>query len=292
MALTDDQILRAVSKAGSQRKAARALGINRRTVERRLSRMADDAVKPKLLIIDIETAPNVVYTWGLFQQNIAVNQIIESGRVICFAAKWHGEEGTMFYGERQRGGHERVIRAAHRLICEADGVVGWNSNRFDIRWLNQEFFKYRLRRPAGFKSIDLMREQRRYRMLPSNKLDYAARMLGEGGKVETGGFDLWRECLDGKREAWRLMEEYNRHDVDLTSAVFSEMLRTGWVTGLPNMSLHNGDCCPVCGSDNLKADGHYHALTRRYQQWLCLDCGSPSRSVKCVPGSATRKEIL
>jgi len=291
MALTNDQILRAVAHAGSQRKAAKKLGVDRRTVERRLAKMADEAVRQKVLVIDIETSPNIVYTWGLFQQNVAINQIIESGRVLCFAAKWHGDSGTVFYGENQRGGHERVIRAAHRLLCEADAVVGWNSNRFDIRWLNQAFFRYGLRRPAGYKAVDLMRAQKKHRFLASNKLDYAARHLGLGGKVDTGGFQLWRDCLAGDRKAWGQMEKYNREDVELADKILSRMLSGGWVQGLPNMSVHNGDCCPACGSEKLKADGHYQTQTRRYQQWVCLDCGSPSRSVKCVPGGATRKEI-
>lgn len=157
--ITDDQLIAAVEKHGSQRRAAVALGLNRRTVERRLARMADEAVRRKLLVIDLETGPNIVYTWGLWNQNIAINQIIEPGRVLCFAAKWHGDEKTVFYSEHKHG-HEAMIRAAHRLMSEADAIVGWNSQRFDTRWLNAEFRKYRLNRPAGYKQVDLMRSQK------------------------------------------------------------------------------------------------------------------------------------
>lgn len=289
--ISADRIISAVNKHGSQRKAAKALGIHPRTLERTLARMADEAIRQKLLVIDIETSPNIVFTWGLWQQNVAINQIIESGRVLCFAAKWHGDDETMFYSERQKGGHDRMIRAAHRLLCEADAVVGWNSQRFDARWLNAEFKRYGLRRPAGYKHVDLMRAVKKYQFLPSYKLDYTARNLGVGGKVETGGFKLWRDCLDGDREAWRLMEEYNRADTDLTDAVLTDMMHGGWVTGLPNLSVHAGDACPHCGSRRLRADGHYQTQTRRYSQWVCMDCGSPSRSVKCEPGSAVLKEV-
>lgn len=288
---TDNEIFAAIEREGSQAKAAVSLGINPRTLERRLAKIQRQATTPRLLVLDIETSPNVCYTWGLFQQNVAINQIIEPGRVICFAAKWHGDDGTMFYSERQKGGAERMVRAAHKLLCECDGLVGWNSQRFDTRWLNQEFFKLGLRRPAGYKQVDLMRAQKRYRVLASNKLDYASRMLGIGGKAETGGFELWRDCLDGKREAWRTMEKYNRQDVELTDQHLTRMMRGGWIAGLPNMSIHNGDACPCCGSDRLKADGHYQTQTRRYQQWVCMDCGQPSRSVRCAPGAATLKEV-
>lgn len=289
MTVADSQILAAIERHGSQRKAAAALGLHSRTVERRLARMTDEAIAPRLLVLDIETAPNIVYTWGLFKQNIGINQVIESGRVICFAARWHGEATTMFYGERQ--GRERMIRAAHRLLCEADAVIGWNSQRFDCRWLNAEFKRLGLRRPAGYKHIDLMKSVKRHQYLPSYKLDYTARNLGVGGKVQTGGFDLWRDCLAGDRAAWKLMEEYNRADTDLTDAVFADMLDGGWIHGLPNLSIHGGDVCPCCGSDRLQADGYYQTPTRRYQQWVCRDCGSPSQSVKCEPGAARLKAV-
>lgn len=87
------------------------------------------------------------------------------------------------------------------------------------------------------------------------------------------------------------MEEYNRADTDLTEAVFADMLHGGWITGLPNLSIYGGDVCPSCGSDKLKADGYYPTQTRRYQQWVCLDCGSPSHSVKCEPGAARLKAV-
>jgi transposase-like protein len=289
--IADSQVLAAIQRHGSQRKAAAALGLDRRTVERRLARMAQEVDAPRLLVIDIETAPNIAYVWGLFQQNVGINQIVEPGRVICFAAKWHGSDEMMFYSERQKGGRERMIRAAHRLMCEADGIVGWNSQRFDTRWLNAEFHDMGLRRPTGYRHVDLMRSQKRYQQRPSNKLDFAARHLGLGGKVSTGGFDLWRDCMAGDREAWRLMEEYNCADVELTDAIFADMLKGGWVANLPNRSVTSGEVCPTCGGDHLQADGHYQTQTRRYQRWVCQDCGSTSQSVKCVPGAARLKAI-
>ena len=291
MTVTDAQILAAVNRHGSQRKAATALGLHSRTVERRLARIADEAVQSKLLVIDIETAPHLGWFWGLFKQNIGINQIEKPGRVLCFAARWHGEDETMFYSEHQRGGAERMVRAAHRLMLEADGIVGWNSQRFDCRWLNKEFKQAELRRPAGYKHVDLMRSVKKYQYQPSYKLDYNARFLGLDGKVQTGGFDLWRDCMAGDRDAWKLMEEYNRHDTNLTDEVLTDMRQGGWVHGLPNLSVYGGDVCPDCGSAHLKADGYYETRTRLYQQWVCLDCGTPSHSAKSEPGAAKLRVV-
>src|SRR5690606_676090 len=115
---SDAEILAAVKAAGSQRKAAAALGINRRTLERRLERMARPAPESRLLVIDIETRPLLGYVWGTFNQNLGPSQVVDWGGMMCFAAKWDGEDDVMFYAEWERGGKDRMLRAALRLLDE------------------------------------------------------------------------------------------------------------------------------------------------------------------------------
>ena len=50
----------------------------------------------KILYLDIETAPNLVFTWGLFNQNIGLNQIVKPGYTLCFAAQWEGKKEIVF----------------------------------------------------------------------------------------------------------------------------------------------------------------------------------------------------
>ena len=85
---------------------------------------------PKILVLDIETKPALAYVWGLFDQNIGLNQIVEVGSVICFAAKWYDERKVMFHSDHHDG-HEAMIEevrstgAAIRLITDGDvaGVI-------------------------------------------------------------------------------------------------------------------------------------------------------------------------
>lgn len=290
MQITDNEILRAIDAFGSQRKAAAALGLDRRTVERRLARInREPATEPRILIVDIETRPALVYTWGMFQQNIGPSQVVDWGGVMCFAAKWDGEEETMFYSEwRDR---ERMVRAAHRLLDEADAVVGWNSQRFDTRWFNAEFQRAGLRRPTPYRNVDLMRSQKRDAFMMSNKLESRRLWLGKEGKVDTGGFKLWRGCMDGNRESRKLMEQYNRADTHITQEELDEMRAGGWVRNLPNRSILGGNVCPNCGSDALQAHKPYMTDARRYPLFVCQDCGTASRSTKCSPGSAKLKPV-
>ena len=244
----------------------------------------------KILVIDIETRPAVVYTWGMFNQSFGPSQVLDWGGVLCFAAKWHGEAETKFWSEWR--GKERMVRAAHRLLSDADAVVGWNSARFDTRWLHAEFQRMGLSRPSPYVNVDLMRIQKRDAFMLSNKLESRRLWLGEQGKLDTGGFGLWKGVMDGDREARRKMEEYNRLDVEITEEEFDRMRSGGWVRGLPNHAIDGGHCCPSCGGGKLQARGWQHTKTRRYKRFQCRDCGAWSQAVQSEPGSAKIKAAV
>ena len=62
--------------------------------------------KPRLLLLDIETSPAIVYCWRLHDENIGIDQIISPGRTICWGAKWYGER-PMYYAD-ERGGAKKM----------------------------------------------------------------------------------------------------------------------------------------------------------------------------------------
>ena len=247
-------------------------------------------MKPRILTIDIETRPHTVYAWGLHDQHVAINQIVEPGVILCFAAKWHDERGVMFHSSE--GGKElRMLKAAHKLLTEADIVVGWNSDSFDLKWLNGQFVKHGLLPPEPYKKVDLLKTARAQFKVASNKLDYWAQYLGLGKKADTGGFDLWRGCMDGDPKAWRTMERYNRQDVRLTEKVYDRL--GSWIKNHPNMALYTGTvCCPKCGGERLQRRQAFHTTTRSYAKFQCVTrlptggiCGAWFRSTLCEPGS-------
>jgi hypothetical protein len=289
--ITDSEILSAIARAGSQRKAAAALGINHRTLERRLERMNRFPDGPRVLVLDIETRPMLVHTWGMFQQNIGPAQVVDWGGLLCFAYKWDGEDEIGFHAEWHKGGKERMVLAAWRLLNEADAIVGWNSARFDVRHFNAEFQRAGLPRPTPYRNVDLMRAQKRDAFMMSNKLESRRLWLGEEGKADTGGFSLWRGCMDGDGESRRLMEEYNRRDVEITQEEFDRMRSGGWVRNLPNLSITHGHVCPSCGGDRLQAHKPYKADSRAYQLWVCMDCGTAARSTKALPHKAQLRTV-
>ena len=132
----------------------------------------------KILLLDIETAPSRVFTWGLFNQNISISQIEEPGYTLCWAAKWLGKKKMMFSSVRKHG-RTVMLNKIYALLEEADIVVHYNGSHFDIPTLNREFVKEEMTPPAPFQEVDLLKTcRKRFRFL-SNKLDYVIRFLGE-----------------------------------------------------------------------------------------------------------------
>lgn len=232
----------------------------------------------KILLVDIETAPHVGYVWGLWQQNIGLAQLLESGYILCWSAKWLGGE-ELFFDSVQKSKPKTMLKRIHKLLNEADAVIHYNGTRFDIPTLNKEFLLYRMAPPSAYRQIDLYQTAKSRFRFASNKLDYVAQALGVGKKHKHQGFELWVKCMNDDPEAWKTMETYNKQDVVLLESVY-EIFRP-WIRNHPNLGLYRGSddaVCPNCGSDSIVRRGYSFTTTGRYQRYCCSDCGHWSRS--------------
>jgi uncharacterized protein YprB with RNaseH-like and TPR domain len=168
----------------------------------------------KTLFLDIETTPMQVYTWGLFDQNISINQIIKSTEMLCFGARWLGEKKVIFKSVHHDG-KQAMLEHLHKMMDEADVLVGWNSAGFDHKHIKREFLENEMKPPSPVKDLDLMSITKSNFLFPSNKLDYVAQKLGVGSKVKHSGFNLWIECMEGNPKSWKEMKAYQIQDVNL-----------------------------------------------------------------------------
>jgi uncharacterized protein YprB with RNaseH-like and TPR domain len=235
----------------------------------------------KILFLDLETTPMTAHTWGLWDQNISINQILDHTEVMCFGARWYGKDKVIFKSGFHNGKKE-MLEEIHKLIDEADAVVGWNSAAFDMKHLNREFLEAGMLPPSPTKDIDLMKAVKAKFKFPSNKLDYVAQKLGVGAKVKHSGFELWIQCMAGNKKAWKEMKEYQIQDVELLVDLYEKL--KPWIPGHPNVSLYNDieDGCNTCSSINLERRGFAISSTGKYQRYQCKDCGSWMKGTKSV----------
>lgn len=225
--------------------------------------------------------------WGLFDQNIGLSQVREHTRMICFAAKWYKKRSTMFYSEFHHGRKE-MLESAHSLMSEADIVMGYNGDKFDLRHLNREFWLAGMPPPAPSQTIDPFKVVKKQFLFASNKLDHILSAVGLEGKVKHQGAILWRRCLEGDPKAWNLMRRYNKRDVVGLEELYEKLLP--WIPNHPNMGLINGqpDGCTNCGGTNLIRQGYAYTKLSRYQRYQCIDCGKWLGSTKREEGALLR----
>lgn len=179
----------------------------------------------RVLLLDIETAPNLVAVYQLKQTYINPRYIMADGYVLCFVAKWLGKSEVFF--AKSPDGHLDMLKSIHKLLTEADVVVHYNGKKFDIPTLNAEFLLHGLPPIESLVQIDLFSLVRRSFNFPSYKLDYVCHRLGLGGKVKHGGWEMWKQCMDARHKshakAWRTMERYNRGDVVLLERLYKHL---------------------------------------------------------------------
>jgi hypothetical protein len=243
----------------------------------------------KILLLDIESSPNVAHVWGIWQQNVGINQLMESSYVLCWAAKWLGEDEIMFDSVHVSK-PKKMLSRIHDLISEADAVVHYNGTKFDMPTLNKEFLLQDMNPPAPYKQIDLLRQVRSQFRFPSNKLDYVAQRLGLGSKTAHEGHELWVKCMNKDKDAWFRMEEYNKQDVILLEKLYVRLLP--WIKNHPNHNHQaDGAVCPSCGGTHLQKRGISVTTTSTYQRYQSRTCGSWSQGTKQTKSSVEVKPL-
>lgn len=242
----------------------------------------------KTLLIDIETKPHKAYCWGLFDQRIGLNQIVEPGGTLCWAAKWLGDPSSKIMFGAEWDGTKDFIGRIWDLLDEADAIVHYNGKKFDTPTLQWEFIKREGTPPSPFREIDLLQTVRQKFKPASRKLDYVAQELGIGQKVQHAGMPLWTGCMNGDKESQEEMKGYNIQDTILLEELYLRLLP--WMTNHPNRQLYSGerDTCPSCGGKHIQYRGYSYTNASKFRRFRCESCGSWGKSPKAVDTSNLR----
>lgn len=262
---------------------------------------------PRILIFDIETSPELGYVWGRFKQFLAPVQVKQRSFMLTWSAKWLGEDDvlddaipnhrpwyshdidergayTLDKGEYKEEDDREIVASMWHLLDSADVVVAHNGLRFDLPYLNSRFAYHNLGMPSPFKVVDTCKIAKKYFRFPANSLKELGIYLGiEVPKLDTD-FQLWVDCMEGKKEAWEYMVEYNRYDVKLLEEVYLRL--RSYDKGAPNLSLYFDDDAlrdPVTGSTEVVEDGFAYTAQSKFQSYKG-PTGHSFRSTKRVKG--------
>lgn len=229
--------------------------------------------KPRILFYDIETSPNLGYTWGKWEQNVI--QFKDQWQLLSFAYKWQGEKEVFCIGrddftDKSDGA---LVRALWKVLNEADVVISHNGDEFDNKKARAKFVEFGLKPPRPSKSIDTKKMAKNNFSFNSNSLNDLGETLGLGKKAETGGFETWLKCMAGDEKAWRKMKRYNKQDVRLLEKVYNRMKI--WDQRHPHLGAMGEMTgkCPVCQSTKVQSRGWYYTRCTRRPRRRCMKCG-------------------
>lgn len=230
--------------------------------------------KPKILLLDIETAPGTAYVWNLWDDRVPLDRLITPGRMLSWGAKWYGRRGYMYSDERD--GRKEMLSRIQKLMFEADAVVTYNGDKFDLPRLKGEMILAGLGPTPKIVSIDLYKIVRKLGLM-SNRMDYFTTIAEIGRKVKHAGFGLWKGVMAGDEKSWRTMKRYNLGDIRLLEGAYT-LLRPHIPTHPRLYALLDPDrpVCGVCGSNHIQFRGKGHSTPTRAspkRRFVCKVCG-------------------
>lgn len=242
-------------------------------------------MKPKILLIDIETAPILAYVWKIWDENIGLKQIKKDWHILSFSAKWFGDPETkvIYMDQRNEKNIEddsKLLKKVWELLDEADILITQNGDRFDIKKLNARFILNGFPPPSSFRSLDTLKITKKHFSFTSHKLEWMTKLLCTKNKKLTkrkySGFELWKACLAGNKEAWQEMEKYNKLDVLSLEELYKKL--QPWDNSINFDVYHDGEnnIC-TCGSKEFIKKGFHYTDTNKFQRYKCKKCGKQSR---------------
>jgi len=230
----------------------------------------------KLLLLDIETLPGTAYVWSLWGENVPLAQLNTPSRVVCWAAKWVGEKGVMFDAEWEKG-HDHMLHGIFTLLSEADAVLTYNGDKFDLPKLMGEFAAAHMGSPGPVTSIDLYKTARKLGFI-SNKLEFVAPHLGVGEKIKTEGFRLWRGVDGGDPKAQSKMMKYNKQDTVLLEQLYLTL--RPFIKNHPYLGEGGSHECPACNSKKVQRRGVRRTKSFFIERLHCQKCGAWTDGVR------------
>ncbi len=229
----------------------------------------------KRLYFDLETSPNIVYSWNVgYKLNISYENIIRERSIICICYKWEGDDKV--YSLKWENGDDRnMVYQFYNIVLRADELIGHNGDQYDLRWFRTRCLFHGISNFPEIKSIDTLKVSRNKFRFNSNRLDYIGQFLSLGKKTHTD-FSLWKDItMNNDKKALKQMVDYCCNDVLLLEKVYKKL--EGYTKHKTHAGLlkGKGKCsCPGCASTNTTVSKSIiSAMGIEKKQMKCNNCG-------------------
>ena len=220
--------------------------------ERELLKLRETQQGIKRLFFDIETSPNIVYSWRIgWNLTITPENIIDERAIICISYKWENEDKIYTLTWDKNKCDKQMLIDFVKVANQADEMIAHNGDRFDIKWIRTRCIFHRVPMFPNYKTLDTLKKAKSGFNFNSNKLDYIAQYLGVGAKVKHSGFDMWKGVMANNKEALSEMVNYCEGDIVVLEDVYLTMqnyIKANTHAGVINNNLKYS--CPSCSSEN------------------------------------------
>lgn len=243
-------------------------------------------MQPKILFLDIETAPLKSAFWKLYDEQGGTGMLIEDWYMLSWSAKWQGSDKVLYADQRHAKNVEdekRILKQLRDLMEEAHIIVGHNIDKFDIKRINTRIEFHGLDpliKDIDYRTVDTLKIAKKHFNFTSNSLDYIAKFLGcKNKKLKTrkyAGPTMWFEAMKQNQEAFREMELYNKQDVRTTEDVYDRLKK--WDHSINFAVYNNGEHVCSCGSHELVKKGITANNSGIFQRYKCKSCSKPFKS--------------
>lgn len=294
-----DQIIKLKQEGYGSRFIASYIGSCKSTVNNFYSKWKDaEGWEPKIIFIDLETSASIAATFGRWNQNIPHKNILhEGGWIISAAWKWLGEDKVYSSVVSTEDALEcrdiQPVAELYEAIEKSDVIVAHNLLGFDLPVFRTRLLLNGMDMHKTVQQIDTLKIAKKLRF-NSNKLGSLADYLGIEQKKHEMNIRDWIDCLNGDSFALQKMNKYNKQDVLVLEQVYLKL--RGFSLGSGNVNrLYNDNKvrCSACGSTNMTTTGNtVYTGVSSYEEYLCSDCGSRSRTRKNLTTKDQRDKIV
>ena len=243
-------------------------------------------VRNKILILDVERLDGITqqHWWDrgdLKQRYIHYETVVRQPRTTICCAKWYDSPDIIELAEWDKGGRKKFLKAIHRLISQADIIVGHNIDNADVPWLKGD-----LHIEAGlpvlppFKTVDTLKVLRREFKsgAPFKGLEAFCNIVGIPSKTDHYDRHAMERAAAGSVEDRDRLVSYCSGDVIATQGLY-DWLRPH-IKNHPALFVDGKDkltTCHRCGHDTEPIPKRYVANVLTYSMRRCTRCGGHSR---------------